>query len=155
VVEFYVDTLTTALGSGTATAADSNNANTDVVVDGDVWKARPPPGVKRAPILVTVAVLKCPTSATTAGNHQHGLPIHVLIVNPTLEEEACAYCLVHVAVVSSDNDHGNKKNVCACQKTGRGSLPVPLLPEIMATALAATGPTQKQYQIKQPSSQQQ
>jgi exosome complex component RRP42 len=146
---------TTAMDKTATTDSSNNNANTDLVVDGDVWKARPPPGVERAPILVTVAVLKCPTStatntSTNTGN-QHGLPVHVLIVNATLEEEACAYCLVHVAVVTSPE---GKQTVCACQKTGRGSLPVPLLPEIMATALAATGSAQQQYQIQQPSSQQ-
>jgi exosome complex component RRP42 len=124
----------------------SSDANTDLVVDGDVWKARPPPGVERAPILVTVAVLKC--KAATTSNTGPSLPVHVLIVNATLEEEACAYCLVHVAIVT---DQDGTKTVCACQKTGRGSLPVPLLPEIMAQALAATGPAVQQYQIQQPS----
>jgi exosome complex component RRP42 len=141
------------------------NANTDLVVDGDVWKARPPPGVERAPILVTVAVLKCQsasssstaaaaaaaTSTTTTTGRESSLPVHVLIVNATLEEEACAYCLVHVAIVTDVAD--GTKTVCACQKTGRGSLPVPLLPEIMARALAATGPAAQQYQIQQPSEQ--
>jgi exosome complex component RRP42 len=125
--------------SGGTSSGNNDDANTDLVVDGDVWKARPPPGVEQAPILVTVAVLKCPSPTT-------GLPVHVLIVDATLEEEACAYCLVHVSVATSTKDAS--KTVCALQKTGRGSLPVQLLPEIMATALAATGPAVEQYRRK-------
>jgi exosome complex component RRP42 len=146
-------TKTTTVETTTDQKTSSKDANTDLVVDGDVWKARPPPGVERAPILVTVAVLKCKSATTTSATSTTGpsLPVHVLIVNATLEEEACAYCLVHVAIVT---DKDGTKTVCACQKTGRGSLPVPLLPEIMAQALAATGPAAQQYQIQQPSEQQ-
>lgn len=160
-------TTTTTTTSATPTTVETDqsttansDANTDLVVDGDVWKARPPPGVERAPVLVTVAVLKCRSAATstnsstTTGGH-HGaasaLPVHVLIVNATLEEEACAYCLVHVAIVTAAD---GTKRVCACQKTGHGSLPVPLLPDIMAQALAAVDPACRQYRIQQPSQQQ-
>jgi exosome complex component RRP42 len=142
---------TTTTKTASTVETSSKDANTDLVVDGDVWKARPPPGVERAPILVTVAVLKCKSAATSTTNKGPSLPVHVLIVNATLEEEACAYCLVHVAIVTAAD---GTKTVCACQKTGRGSLPVPLLPEIIEKALAATGPAVQQYQIQQPSEQQ-
>jgi hypothetical protein len=91
-----------------------------------------------------VIVLKFPTAPPPSPPNTTAIllldTVHAKIVNVTLEEEACAYCLVHVAV---GIDHGKvdgtqTQTACACQKSGGGSLPVPLLPEIMATALAAS-----------------
>ena len=93
-------------------------AQVDLNVDGDIGNAVSVPGVEDFPIVVTVHVLKCPPKNTTA-----------LIVDATLEEEACASCHVQVAV----NPHGD---VCALHN--QGPLEASLLTDILSTAVQAS-----------------
>lgn len=93
-----------------------------LVVDSDVAKAQAPPGSEVAPILVTIGILKATDPISS-------LPSSVLIVDADDNEYQCCHTLVHVAV--SDGV------ICALQTSGSGSLPVALLPEITALALAA------------------
>jgi exosome complex RNA-binding protein Rrp42 (RNase PH superfamily) len=133
----------TAISGVTSSTSDSSNkqdaaATVDLVVDGDMAQARPPAGVDQAPCIVTVTVLKCPVTGKLQAAES------VLIVDADVVEEACAFCSVHVAVDTTS------QTVCALRKTGRGALPVALLPEITATALQVAAKASQYYQRKSP-----
>ena len=96
-------------------------AQVDLSVDGDMQKARSVLGANDdddCPVVVSVAVLQCPPRATP-----------VLVLDPTLEEELCASCIVHVAVTRS-------LSVVAIENA-TGSVPFGSLPDITATAAQA------------------
>jgi exosome complex component RRP42 len=106
----------------------------DLVVDGDIHAAQPPPGTELAPILTTITVLKCPSV--------NSLPKFVLIHDATAQEEACAYCQVHVAVDTTNV-------LCGLQTLGTGSLPLSLLPEITAAAIQSAQQSKLAYKVVQ------
>lgn len=118
-------------------------ATTDLLVDSDVCAAQPLPGADRAPILATVTVLKCRDLHASYSSSSF-----VLLHDATAEEEACSYCQVHVAV-----DLGSTPSVppilCGWQTLGRGSLPLSLLPDITASAVAAAQSAHQAYRIVQ------
>jgi exosome complex component RRP42 len=93
-------------------------AQVDLNVDGDMCNAVSVPGVEDCPIVVTVYVVKCPPKNATA-----------LVVDATLEEEACASCQVRVAVDPSGD-------VCALHN--QGPLDASLLADILSTAVQAS-----------------
>jgi exosome complex component RRP42 len=91
-------------------------AQMDLAVDGDIVKALAPAGVEQCPILVTVNVMQCPPQ---------GAP--VLLVDATLEEEACVSCQVRVVV---------DPNGRVCALDNQGPLGVnSSLPDIVACAV--------------------
>jgi len=135
------------------------NATTDLLVDSDVCAAQPLPGADRAPILATVTVLKCrDPHASSSLSTPHST--FVILHDATAEEEACSYCQVHVAVdlggspSSSFSTNENNPSVpspllCGWQTLGRGSLPLSLLPDITASAVAAAQSAQQAYRVVQ------
>ena len=79
----------------------------DLLVDGDIGRARPPPGAEGCPLVVTVSVLKAPlpptpsssdaiaaAAATTTARNYRSVPI----IDARTEEEACASSRVCVSV---------------------------------------------------------
>jgi exosome complex RNA-binding protein Rrp42 (RNase PH superfamily) len=54
----------------------------------------------------------------------------IMILDATKQEEACAFAQVHVAVDSQGT-------ICAVQKAGGGSLPLPLLQDICQFAIGS------------------
>jgi exosome complex RNA-binding protein Rrp42 (RNase PH superfamily) len=106
-------------------------------VEADATKARNIPGVDKAPVIVTVTVLKCPAFALDQNTDKAKKPTTTLILDATVEEEACAFAQVHVAVDQSSEE----PTICSLHKAGTGSLPFGLLQDITAFALQATKST--------------
>ncbi|KAL7547246.1 hypothetical protein ACHAWF_016507 [Thalassiosira exigua] len=133
-------------GGGGSGGGSSKN---DLVVDGDVRRAAPPPGAEACPLVVTVSVLSAPPSALGATKSKSGLKRrrHVSIVDARTEEEACASSRVCVSV----DPNGA---VCGVHTLGGGgvaleepgeengsgsSLPLSMLGDVVASAAKAAG----------------
>jgi exosome complex RNA-binding protein Rrp42 (RNase PH superfamily) len=78
------------------------------------------PGVSKAPVIVTVSMLKCPAP--------------VFILDATREEESCAFAQVHVVLERS----AREPTICALHKAGGGSLPFSLLQDVTSFVLQAS-----------------
>jgi exosome complex RNA-binding protein Rrp42 (RNase PH superfamily) len=76
---------------GEGSNAVKGSSNNDLIVDGDIRKALPPPGAEDCPLIVTVSVLSAP-------QQPGGRIRHVCIVDARTEEEACASSRVCVSV---------------------------------------------------------
>jgi exosome complex component RRP42 len=148
-----------ALSLSSWTREDAANAtNVELLVDGDIQKARRP--AIDAPMIVSVAVLHCRSRHYVDhddNDDDDDAPRIALLSDATAEEESCANAIVHVAVNYQKNasNNGNKQHktknddndddddaaqdsafvVTAIQKSLPGSLPIHLLPQIMTTAL--------------------
>ena len=128
-----VDTLFT----GGSNKKDGNQHHKPVLqVDSDIAHAKPIIQ-EEAPLVITVTVLKCMVPGKPK-------PTTLLLLDATLEEEACAYCQVHVTLrhpKTNDDGNNNKKQqqptICAIQKAGGGSLPFELLQDITTFCLEA------------------
>jgi len=105
-------------------SSNAGGAQVDLAVDGDICHAVPVPGVEDCPLVVTVHVMKCPPKNSTA-----------LVVDASLQEEACAECQVRVAV-------DFKERVCALYN--QGPLEASLLSDIVSTAVQASKHTFQQ-----------
>lgn len=80
-------------GSGGGGGSSSKN---DLMVDGDINKAMPPPGAEDCPLVVTVSVLSAPPSSKSlVGSKRHR---SISIIDARTEEEACASSRVCVSV---------------------------------------------------------
>ena len=127
-------TTATATTSHESQQAETTTTTAAVMVDGDYHHASYVPGVERGPLIVTVTVLQSSldTTTTTTTNHR---PVTCLVLDATAAEEACATAQVHVAVVPGTAKDDKTPTITAVRKTGTGSLPVALLPEITKLAL--------------------
>jgi exosome complex component RRP42 len=101
----------------------------ELAVDADIAAAKAIPGVDQAPEVVTVTVLRC--SSQIPGAHHHK-PTTILLLDATVEEEACAFAQVHLAL---DRSNPSEPAICAIHKAGGGSLPFGLLQDVTALAL--------------------
>lgn len=72
-----------------AFSGQSGSSNNDLIVEGDIRKALPPPGAEDCPLIVTVSVLSAPEGERIR---------HFCIVDARTEEEACASSRVCVSV---------------------------------------------------------
>lgn len=128
---------TTAAKSTTSTSAvekePTGSTSSDLLLDSDIQHARTPAGIELAPVVVTVTVCQSVSSSTAAGKS------FLLLLDATLEEESCSYCQVHVAVDLGEGGDGgtSEPEICSLRKTGAGSLPWALLPDIAALAISA------------------
>jgi exosome complex component RRP42 len=115
------------------TKSDDKDADKPALqVDADIAAAIVIPGVDQSPVIVTVTILKCQQSSQSSKKQPPATMI--LILDATAQEEACAFAQVHVAVDA-------KGTICAVQKAGGGSLPLPLLQDICQFAIASTSST--------------
>jgi exosome complex RNA-binding protein Rrp42 (RNase PH superfamily) len=71
---------------------------------------------------------------------------YLLLLDASLEEEACSYCQVHVAV-DPPGDSNSEPTICALRKTGVGSLPWALLPDITALAFQGVPKAMESYRM--------
>lgn len=125
---------------GLASTATGGSSNNDLIVEGDIRKALPPPGAEECPLVVTVAVLSAPQGERVR---------HFCIVDARTEEEACASSRVCVSV-------DPRGMVCGVHTLGGGgiddamneefgvegfgmssSMPVNMLSEVVNTAAGA------------------
>ncbi|KAL7481882.1 hypothetical protein ACHAW6_007559 [Cyclotella cf. meneghiniana] len=95
-------------GASSGVGYQAGSSNNDLIVEGDIRKALPPPGVEDCPLVVTVAVLSAPQGAG-------GRVRHVCVVDARTEEEACASSRVCVSV-------DPKGMVCGVHTLGGGGM---------------------------------
>ena len=114
----------TALAKENTLSDDKDADKPALQVDADIAAALAIPGVDQSPVIVTVTILKCQQTTSKA-------PTMILILDATQQEESCAFAQVHVSVDSQGT-------ICAVQKAGGGSLPMPLLQDICQFAIAST-----------------
>ena len=120
--------------------SSGGSGNSDLIVEGDIRQALPPPGAEECPLIVTVSVLSAPQGERIR---------HFCIVDARTEEEACASSRVCVSVDS-------KGMVCGVHTLGGGgvnedmdeefgvegfgissSMPVSMLNDVVNTAAGA------------------
>lgn len=136
----------TAKNSSTSSSSTgkepTGSTSSDLLLDSDIRHAKSPAGLERAPVVVTVTVCQRPPSSVAAGNS------FLLLLDATLEEESCSFCQVHVAVDLGEGADGGKSEpeICALRKTGAGSLPWALLPDITALAISAVPTANDSFQ---------
>ena len=134
----------------------TGSTSSDLLLDSDIRQATTPAGLERAPVVVTVTVCQRPSSSSsTAANGSF-----LLLLDASLEEESCSFCQVHVAVDpgdADDNDNAAKSEpeICALRKTGTGSLPWALLPDITALAMTAVPTAKAAFQTSKSTSESQ
>ena len=105
-------------GGGVGGGSSSNNNKNDLIVDGDIKNAMPPPGVENCPLVVTVSVLSAtvpPTISSISGNattlaaasqpaaalqqrQQTKRRHYISIIDARTEEELCASLHVCVSI---------------------------------------------------------
>ena len=120
----------------TRNESQSDESKPELQVDADVASAKPIPGLEKAPQIVTVTILKCKPRASSSTTSPK--PTTVLIVDATMEEEACAFAKVHIAL---DRSKASDPTICALHKAGGGALPFNLLQDVTALAVESTVPT--------------
>ena len=122
----------------------------DLLVDGDISRARPPPGAESCPLVVTVSVLRAPLPMNNNGSSMVQQQYRSIpIIDARTEEEVCAttrvcvsvdpkgiVCGVHTlgeggAALSDEEDSG-------CGGGGGGSLPLAMLGDIVTSAAMAS-----------------
>mgnify|MGYP005845664037 CR=1 FL=1 len=111
----------------------TGSSSTDLLLDSDISQAKQPVGLESAPVVITVTVCKSPSSAQL-----------LLLLDATLEEEACSHCQVHVAVAPG-HDKGEEPVIYALRKTGLGSLPWALLPDITNLAIQSISKSKSSF----------
>jgi exosome complex component RRP42 len=100
-------------GFGGNNSGDGSNNKNDLIVDGDIKNAMPPPGVENCPLVVTVSVLSAfvpPPPSSTSDNtasssssssqrrHQPQRRHYISIIDARTEEEVCASSHVCVSI---------------------------------------------------------
>jgi len=99
-------------GFGGNNSGDGSNNKNDLIVDGDIKNAMPPPGVENCPLVVTVSVLSAfvpPPPSSTSDNtasssssqqrrHQTQRRHYISIIDARTEEEVCASSHVCVSI---------------------------------------------------------
>ena len=138
----------------------------DLLVDGDIGRARPPPGAEGCPLVVTVSVLRAPlpppssssdaiaaAAATTTARNYRSVPI----IDARTEEEACASSRVCVSVdpagvvcgvhtlggggAALSEEEGEEDGWGGGDFSGggrRGSLPLAMLGDVVTAAAMAS-----------------
>jgi len=86
--------------------SQGGSSNNDLIVEGDIRKALPPPGAEDCPLVVTVSVLSAPQGERIR---------HFCVVDARTEEEACASSRVCVSV-------DPKGMVCGVHTLGGGGI---------------------------------
>jgi exosome complex RNA-binding protein Rrp42 (RNase PH superfamily) len=76
-------------GKGDAFRGGGGSSNNDLIVEGDIRKALPPPGAEECPLVVTLSILSAPQDERIR---------HFCIVDARTEEEVCASSRVCVSV---------------------------------------------------------
>ncbi|KAL3823606.1 hypothetical protein ACHAXA_005587 [Cyclostephanos tholiformis] len=141
-------------GMGIGGGIGEGGGKGDLLVDGDIGNARPPPGAVGCPLVVTVSVLRAPPPSTYPSLRQYR---SVPIVDARAEEEACAssrvcvsvdpdgvVCGVHTlggggAALSEDGDmEEDDDDVCVGNTGGGGSLPLAMLGDVVTAAAVAS-----------------
>ena len=125
----------------TRNESQGNDNKPELQVDADIVAAKPIPGLERVPHIVTVTILRCKHRASAIGSGASSashMPTTILIVDATMEEEACAYAQVHIAL---DRSKTSEPTICALHKAGGGALPFSLLQDVTALAVASTATT--------------
>jgi exosome complex RNA-binding protein Rrp42 (RNase PH superfamily) len=100
-----------------------------IQVDSDITTAEHIPGVKNAPIIVTISLLR----------HRK---TPVMIVDATGDEEACAFARVHVVLDRGKSTSAKQRRepmICALHTAGGGALPFALLQDVTSFVLEASG----------------
>jgi exosome complex RNA-binding protein Rrp42 (RNase PH superfamily) len=115
-----------ALAKESSNSDDKDADKPALQVDADIAAALCIPGVDQSPVIVTVTILKCQASKKSSSSSM----TMIMILDATKQEEACAFAQVHVSVDSIGT-------ICAVQKAGGGSLPLPLLQDICQFAIAS------------------
>jgi exosome complex RNA-binding protein Rrp42 (RNase PH superfamily) len=95
-------------GFGGNNSGDGSNNKNDLIVDGDIKNAMPPPGVENCPLVVTVSVLSAfvpppPNTASSSSSsqqrrHQPLRRHYISIIDARTEEEVCASSHVCVSI---------------------------------------------------------
>jgi exosome complex RNA-binding protein Rrp42 (RNase PH superfamily) len=118
----------------------------DLLVDGDISRARPPPGATNCPLIVTVSVLRAPLPKSNNGSaivQYRSIPI----VDARTEEEVCATTRVCVSVdpkgiVCGVHTLGGGGSALSDEEDagcGRGgSLPLAMLGDVVTSAAMAS-----------------
>lgn len=111
------------------------SAQIDLLLESDIAQARPPPGIDKAPIVVTVTVCQA--------IEPNGLPSKLsLLLDATVEEQACSYCQVHVAIDANKVE----PTICSLRKTGEASLPFDMLQNIIDFAINSVPKAKEAFQ---------
>ena len=137
-------------GAGNGGGGSGSSSKNDLMVDGDIKKAKPPAGADDCPLVATVSVLSSPPSAVpdepngNVSSKRHYRSIS--IIDARTEEEACASSRVCVSI----DPHGM---VCGVHTLGGGggmmseeggeengggsSMPLTMLGDIVSSAAMA------------------
>jgi exosome complex RNA-binding protein Rrp42 (RNase PH superfamily) len=107
-------------------ASESSGSKPTIQVDSDIKAAKIIPGIAKAPVIVTISLLR-------KGNTP------ILIVDATGEEEACSFAQVHVVLDRGDPSTSKEPMICALHKAGGGALPFTLLQDVTSFCLEASG----------------
>ena len=109
-------------------AAEGEGNRPAIRVDSDITVAERIRGVERAPVIVTVSLLRHRTTP-------------VMIVDATGEEEECAFARVHVVLDRLDDESSSAREpmICALHTAGGGALPFDLLQDVTLFVLEASG----------------
>ena len=131
-------------------SSSSSNKPT-LQVERDLLNAQSIPGIQKGVSIVTVSMLQPQQAATSDTKRSSSSPIFVL--DATQQEEACAFCRVHIVLVAPHdgfdpdklltNNNNNKRNnyeptICALHKAGGGSIPFSWLQEVTNFVLQST-----------------
>lgn len=118
----------------------------DLLVDGDISRARPPPGAESCPLIVTISVLRAPLPMKNNGAmvQYRSIPI----VDARTEEEVCATIRVCVSVdpkgiVCGVHTLGGGGSALSEEEDtdcrgGGGSLPLAMLSDVVTSAAMAS-----------------
>ena len=113
-------------------ASEGMGKKPTIQVDSDIKVANHITGVEQVPVIVTVSLLR-----------KRDTP--VMIVDATIEEEACAFARVHVVLypgvssLSSSSKSEREPVICALRTAGGGALPFDLLQDVTLFVLEASG----------------
>ena len=137
---------------GSSSSSSSSSNKPTLQVDRDLSNAQSIPGIQKGVSIVTVSMLQPQQAATTDTKRSSSSPI--LVLDATQQEEACAFCRVHIVLVAphdgfdpdkllTNNNNNNKRNnyeptICALHKAGGGSIPFSWLQEVTNFVLQST-----------------
>jgi exosome complex RNA-binding protein Rrp42 (RNase PH superfamily) len=125
--------------STTTTPSTTGLSTSDLILDPDISQATFRAARRDHSVVMIVTITVC----------QRG-DSFLLLLDASREEEACSSCQVHVTVMTYPNDNDTKDKeplICALQKTGQGSLPWALLPDITTMAMNAVPKAMACYKI--------
>jgi exosome complex RNA-binding protein Rrp42 (RNase PH superfamily) len=146
---------TTTSSSSTTTTKPTVFTLDQLLVDSDIRNARPVVSYQQCvnhplPLIVTVTILQ---------HQQQSSRQYLLVQDATDAEEFCSIAQVHVAIVpstlSSTDLPPPPATVQAVWKTGTGTIPMTLFPQIVQAAIQAVPPAIDHYHVAPSSIQQQ